>query len=189
MAQPDLVRPDPMAEPEPMMEPGFSDAVDMGEQLRVCDRYDPLFVAAARRWSPWGMKTEGARWLKAQAFRESSCRPAVCSDKGACGLMQHLEGTARDMGITDRSDPVQSVEGGARYMAWLYGQYRAHDRTPVQRTRNALDSYVRGLGNTLAAQRKWGCVLWASCFRRYAPEEVRTYVDSISALAGHPVEG
>lgn len=158
----------------------------MGPKYRACDRYDEIFLAAAQRWMPWGLKEEGAKWLKAQAFTESSCRPRVCSSAGACGVMQHLEGTAKDMGIVDRFDAVQSIEGGARYVQWLYGQWKAHGRTWLQRIRLALDAYNRGLGNTLGAQRKFGCVMW-TCFRLYAPTETKHYVDVISLRAGHPV--
>ena len=172
----------------PSMDPPMRRKVDMGEKYRVCDPYDEMFIASAQRWAPWGMKREWAQWLKIQAFTESTCRPTVCSPAGACGIMQHLAGTAKDMGITNRSDPVQSIEGGARYMHWLYGQWcRAHGRTEIQCQRMALDSYNRGIGNTLGAQRKWGCILWADCFREYAPDEVRHYVDVISDRAGHPV--
>lgn len=185
MERPAMKRPT-MKRPAAVTKPARP-VLDLGPKYRRCNQYDPLFLAAAQRWSPWGMKMEGARWLKIQAFKESSCRPTVCSGAGACGLLQHLEGTARDMGVTDRTDPVQSIEGGARYMAWFYNQWRAHGRTWLQRMRVSLDSYNRGIGNTLGAQRKWGCILW-TCFRLYAPDETRGYVDFISAEAGHPVE-
>lgn len=162
-------------------------SLDMGPEYVRCDQYDPLFVGAANRHYPWGAKGEGARFLKAQAFKESSCRPDVCSDQEACGLMQHLPGTASDLGIMDRLDPVQSVNGGAQYMGWLYGQWRAHDRTFLQRTRLALDGYFRGLGRTLAAQKEWGCINWSDCFQRYAPPLTKEYVTTISRLAGRPV--
>ena len=93
------------------------------------------------------------------------------------------------MGITDRFDPVQSIQGGARYMGWLYGQYRAYDRTWLQRQRLALDSYFRGLGGTLDAQKRWGCVLWAPCFRHHAPPLTKDYVEDVSEIAGHPLAG
>ena len=86
--------------------------------------------------------------------------------------------------MTDRHDPAQSVEGGARYDAWLYGQWRAHARTVLQRVRLMLDNYFRGLGRTLADQRTYGCVLWAPCFADHAPPLTVDYVTSISALAG-----
>ena len=165
------------------------ESMDLGEQFRRCDQYDDLFRAAALRHLPWGLKdAEGARRLKAQAFKESSCRPHVCSDQDACGMMQFLPGTAMDLGIGDRFDPLESVDGGARYMAWLYGQWQAFDRTVDQRWWLALDGYFRGLGRTLRAQQEWGCVNWPDCFRDYAPPLTESYVVTISGYAGHPLE-
>ena len=182
MSRPHFSQPE-MSQPKPM-----SVTLDMGPEYVRCDQYDPLFVGASNRHFPWGAKGEGARFLKAQAFKESSCRPDVCSDQEACGLMQHLPGTASDLGIRDRFDPVQSVNGGAQYMGWLYGQWSAHDRTFLQRARLALDGYFRGLGRTLAAQKEWGCILWEPCFQDYAPPLTREYVTTISRLAGRPIE-
>lgn len=186
MERPEVTRSRPHHRPS--MKRPAAVGIDFGEEWKKCDQYDPLFVQAARRHLPWGAKGEGARWLKAQAIEESSCRRAVCSDKGACGLMAHLEGTARDLGMTDRTDPAQSIAGGAKYDAWLYGQYRAHNRTVVQRWHAALDGYNRGLGNTLDDQREFGCINWAPCWRFYAPDETRNYVESISARVGYPIK-
>ena len=162
--------------------------LDMGETFRACDKYDLIFIAAAKRWSPWEMKQDGARWLKVQAFRESSCRPSVCSDKDACGIMQTVVGTAEDLGIRDRMDPVQSIEGGARYMHWLFGLTEADGRDTIDRYHHSLDGYVGGRKRTLDRIRETGCLNWAPCLRHYTPGEIAGYVESISALAGHPVD-
>jgi len=184
--RPAMERPAIIIPPPPPM-PDFD--LDLGEEYAACDKFDPLFIAAAIRWAPLEMKHEYPRWLKAQAFKESTCNPNVChKTDDSCGLMQHLLGTAIDMGITDRFDPVQSVNGGARYMAWNFGQFRAHDRTPLQRQRIALDAYRRGIGNVLADQQKWACILWEDCFRHYASDLSRRYVDGISAIVGYPLE-
>ena len=153
----------------------------LSKEVSACDKYDREFYAAAQKYSPLGHKEEFSRWLKAQAFAESSCRPDVCSPAGACGLMAFLEGTAKDMGVEDRFDPRQSIRGGAKYMNWLYGQWRAHDRTPVQRQELALGCYNWGLGNFLDLQRKYGCINF-DCFQDYVPEETETYVARISGL-------
>ena len=155
--------------------------IPLNKELEACDKYDPLFINASQRYAPWGHKEEFARWLKAQAFAESSCRPDVCSPAGACGIMQILKGTADDLGVADRMDPRQSIKGGAKYMDWLYGQWRAHDRTPEQRQELALGCYNWGLGNFLDLQRKYGCINY-DCFQDYVPEETENYVMRISDL-------
>ena len=48
--------------------------------------------------------------------QESRWDPNARSHKGAVGLGQFMPGTAKDMGITDRSDPGQSIDGAAKYL-------------------------------------------------------------------------
>lgn len=59
----------------------------------------------------------------AQALQESGCRPNVCSSAGACGLFQFIPSTAAAYGLTDRSDPVASVDAWARLMRDLLNQF------------------------------------------------------------------
>lgn len=50
---------------------------------------------------------------------ESAYNSKAVSRAGAVGLMQLMPGTARQYGVTDRSDPVQNIEGGTRYLKHL----------------------------------------------------------------------
>lgn len=49
------------------------------------------------------------------------------SPKGAAGVMQFMESTAKEVGIKDRTDPVQSIDGAARYLKQLYDAYGSWD--------------------------------------------------------------
>ena len=47
---------------------------------------------------------------------ESSYNPKAVSKKGAAGLMQLMPQTAKRYGVADAFDPVQNLNGGARYL-------------------------------------------------------------------------
>lgn len=55
--------------------------------------------------------------LHALVMTESAYNPGVCSAAGACGLTQLMPATARELGVVDRFDPVENLQGGADYLA------------------------------------------------------------------------
>jgi soluble lytic murein transglycosylase-like protein len=55
--------------------------------------------------------------LKGLIRQESGFDPAARSGAGAVGLTQLMPGTAASLGVTDPTDPAQSIEGGAAYLA------------------------------------------------------------------------
>lgn len=76
---------------------------------------------------------------------ESNYDPRALSEKGAIGLMQLMPGTAKDMYVADAWDPVQNIEGGARYLRVLANQY-AGDPVQVLAAYNAGPEAVRRAG-------------------------------------------
>jgi soluble lytic murein transglycosylase-like protein len=54
---------------------------------------------------------------------ESRFKPEVVSHKGACGLMQLLPGTAKEMGVKEIFDPEQNIMGGTRYLRMLANRF------------------------------------------------------------------
>lgn len=54
---------------------------------------------------------------------ESNYNPLAVSSKGALGLMQLIPSTARRFGVMDVFNPVQNIEGGAKYLRYLLDRY------------------------------------------------------------------
>jgi len=54
---------------------------------------------------------------------ESGGNAAAVSGAGATGLMQLMPDTAARFGVTEATDPVQSIKGGVAYLDWLMGEF------------------------------------------------------------------
>ncbi len=102
--------------------------------------YRKYFNAAAAQYNiDW-------RLLAAIGYQESAWLDKAVSPTGVEGIMMLTEETATELGINDRTDPAQSIAGGA-----LYFQQRIQtipDQIPEpDRTWFALASYNVGLGH------------------------------------------
>ncbi|MEM9708839.1 MAG: lytic transglycosylase domain-containing protein [Pseudomonadota bacterium] len=56
--------------------------------------------------------------------QESGWNPKALSHKGAYGLAQLMPATARSLGV-NRNDPLQNLEGGARYLRAQFNRFRS----------------------------------------------------------------
>jgi membrane-bound lytic murein transglycosylase F len=86
------------------------------------------------------------RLLAAMGYQESHWDPGAASVTGVRGIMMLTQRTAKQLGIADRLDPEQSIEGGARYFL------RMHHRIPARivepdRSWMALAAYNMGWGH------------------------------------------
>ena len=54
---------------------------------------------------------------------ESNYNARAVSSKGALGLMQLIPATARRFGVSDAFNPVENIQGGARYLRYLLDLY------------------------------------------------------------------
>lgn len=86
-------------------------------------------IAAQQSLSP--------RLIHAVIQAESNYNPTAISAKGALGLMQLMPATARRFGVTHVFDPVENIQGGARYLKYLLELYKDD-------TRLALAAYNAG---------------------------------------------
>lgn len=98
-------------------------------------------------------KQYGLPWtlLAAQAYQESRWDRHAKSPTGVRGLMMLTRDTASYLGIKNRLDPNKSIEGGARYFAYLKNQ--VHNNIPKSdKTWIALAAYNVGMGHIKDAQ-------------------------------------
>ncbi|WP_189462508.1 membrane-bound lytic murein transglycosylase MltF [Vreelandella hamiltonii] len=108
-------------------------------------RYTELFKQAAR--------DTGFDWklLAAVGYQESHWDPNAVSPTGVRGLMMLTNPTASEMGVSDRTDAAQSIDGGARYLRSI------KDRLPdsitgEDRLYMAMAAYNVGLGHLYDAR-------------------------------------
>ncbi|MCL6415878.1 membrane-bound lytic murein transglycosylase MltF [Aestuariirhabdus sp. Z084] len=103
-------------------------------------KYRELFIGAAQQHElDWKL-------LAAVGYQESHWRPTARSPTGVRGLMMLTLPTAKEMDVDNRLDPVQSINGGARYFAKIKRRIPESIREP-DRTWMALAAYNVGRGH------------------------------------------
>ncbi len=86
------------------------------------------------------------RLLAAIGYQESHWDKDAVSPTGVKGLMMLTQGTARQLKIKDRTDPAQSIQGGALYFKQRLKKIPSRIQEP-DRTWMALASYNVGFGH------------------------------------------
>ncbi len=101
--------------------------------------FRPLIEQAAQRYNL------DTALLAAVVHVESGGNPQAVSPAGAQGLTQLIPTTAKHLGVHDPFDPAQSLNGAAKYLRGLLGQFGGD-------VSKALAAYNAGEGNV----RKYG---------------------------------
>ncbi|MEX2474423.1 membrane-bound lytic murein transglycosylase MltF [Marinobacter sp.] len=92
------------------------------------------------------------RLLAAIGYQESHWRPNAVSPTGVRGLMMLTRSTAGQIGISNRLDAEESIQGGAKYFTLVHRQIPERIPEP-DRTWFALASYNVGYGHLEDARR------------------------------------
>lgn len=141
----------------------FQKLIRENKMVRFKDQYDaPFYKMSLLEYKQFknDVKTKLPQWKKyfqkysekyqvpwlliaAVAYQESRWEADATSYTGVKGFMQLTSATAQHLGVTDREDPIQSIQGGSFYMQYLY------DKMPERITRferwiQALASYNAG---------------------------------------------
>ncbi|WP_290652340.1 membrane-bound lytic murein transglycosylase MltF, partial [Aquisalimonas sp.] len=86
------------------------------------------------------------RLLAALSYQESHWDPGAVSRTGVRGMMMLTQRTAGQLGVENRRDATQSIEGGARYLRSLKDRLPERIEDPT-RTWMALAAYNVGMGH------------------------------------------
>lgn len=128
---------------------GKFDFVDLRALNRRMDdrlpRFKDEFLKAEEKT---GMPAE---LLAALAYQESHWDPSARSPTGVRGIMMLTQRTAGELGVKNRLDPQQAIDGGARYLADRHARLPESIPEP-DRTFLALASYNIGRGHLLDAR-------------------------------------
>jgi soluble lytic murein transglycosylase-like protein len=64
--------------------------------------------------------------VKAVISAESNWNPKAVSHKGAVGMMQLMPKTANDLGVSNRYNPEENIEGGVKYLRHLLDKFNGN---------------------------------------------------------------
>jgi membrane-bound lytic murein transglycosylase F len=95
----------------------YLDELTPMEQAEFTRFFSPRFQPFAKYFKRYSSQSNIPWQLAAAvAYQESHLNPEARSWTGVRGLMQLTQETAQHVGIEDRTDPQQSIRGGAKYL-------------------------------------------------------------------------
>ena len=126
--------------------------------------YDDIFNKASTTYNV------DKRLLIAVAKTESDFNPKATSGAGAKGIMQLMDRTAKDLGVTNSYDAEQNIMGGAKLLSQLLKKYDG-DRN------KALAGYNAGTGNVA----RYGAERYSRYYNKVNANEKALFGDTNSS--------
>jgi hypothetical protein len=128
---------------------------------------------------PQGEEFAPPTLVKAVMQVESAGKSKAVSPKGAAGLMQLMPSTAKDLGVTDRFDPQQNVEGGSKYLQQQLSKF-GDSKLALAAYNWGPDNLQRAIVRTKKAGLKptWENILDTV----FVPKETQKYVNKVLTI-------
>lgn len=117
-------------------------------------KYDLIF----KRWGEFYFPFDDWRWFKSQGMAESNLDPQAVSWCGAVGVMQIMPGTATDLGVKNRWDPEENIQGGIKYDKQVDRIFKVIDQP--ERRKFMFAGYNAGPGNIRKAKNLADSTVW-----------------------------
>jgi membrane-bound lytic murein transglycosylase F len=109
-------------------------------------KYEKYIKTAAKKYNlDW-------RLITALTYQESHFNPNAKSHTGVKGLMQLTLDTAKRMGVTDRLNPAESINGGTKYLKMLMEKFNDIENEK-DKLKYALAAYNLGLNHVYDAMK------------------------------------
>jgi hypothetical protein len=124
--------------------PGSSKGVKSGDFKALTQKLDKMGITkqdVSNLSQKYGVPE---KMILGVMMQESKGNPNITSPVGAKGLMQLMPGTARELGVTNRSDPKQNLEGGVKYLGQMLKRFGGDES-------KALAAYNAGPGRVQRA--------------------------------------
>jgi hypothetical protein len=138
--QAEAFTPPPIFVPPPPVTHAMGSVIQVSAALRA--QFAPLIAKVAREHKL------DASLLHAIVTVESGYNPQAKSPAGAIGLMQLIPDTASRFGVKDIWDPLDNLQGGARYLRYLLGLFN-NNIDLVLAAYNAGEGAVMQAGNKI----------------------------------------
>jgi hypothetical protein len=101
--------------------PGRSAEIDTRDGADKISKYDPIIQQASAQYGV------DSNLVSAVIIQESGGNPNAVSHKGAKGLMQLMDSTARELGVRQVFNPQQNILAGVKYLSQMLERYNGDE--------------------------------------------------------------